>query len=58
MFLKEYDAAVCGGGVAGIAAALASARRGMNTVLIEKTILPGGLATSGLVLVYLPLRDG
>ena len=58
MLRKEYDAAVCGGGVAGVAAALASARRGMNTVLIEKTILPGGLATSGLVLVYLPLCDG
>ena len=52
---KNYDIAVCGGGIAGVAAALASARRGMKTVLIEKTILPGGLATSGLVLVYLPL---
>ena len=58
MLRKEYVAAVCGGGIAGVAAALASARRGMNTVLIEKTILPGGLATSGLVLVYLPLCDG
>lgn len=52
---KKYDVAVCGGGIAGVAAALAAARRGMKTVLIEKTILPGGLATSGLVLVYLPL---
>ncbi|MBQ6597644.1 MAG: FAD-dependent oxidoreductase [Lentisphaeria bacterium] len=58
MLRKEYVAAVCGGGIAGVAAALASARCGMNTVLIEKTILPGGLATSGLVLVYLPLCDG
>ena len=58
MFRKEYDTAVCGGGVAGVAAALAAARRGMKTALIEKTILPGGLATSGLVLVYLPLCDG
>ena len=58
MFRKDYDAAVCGGGVAGVAAALAAARRGMKTVLIEKTILPGGLATSGLVLVYLPLCNG
>ena len=41
--MKEmnYDIAVCGGGIAGVAAALASARRGMKTVLIEKTILPG-----------------
>ena len=58
MFRKDYDAAVCGGGVAGVAAALAAARRGMKTALIEKTILPGGLATSGLVLVYLPLCNG
>ena len=58
MFRKEYDTAVCGGGVAGVAAALAAARRGMKTALIEKTILPGGLATSGLVLVYLPVCDG
>ena len=58
MFRKDYDAAVCGGGFAGVAAALAAARRGMKTVLIEKTILPGGLATSGLVLVYLPLCNG
>ena len=55
MNVKHYDIAVCGGGIAGVAAALAAARRGMKTVLIEKTILPGGLATSGLVLVYLPL---
>ena len=55
MDVKHYDIAVCGGGIAGVAAALAAARRGMKTALIEKTILPGGLATSGLVLVYLPL---
>ncbi len=58
MFEKKVDVAVCGGGIAGVSAALASARRGMKTILIEKTILPGGLATSGLVLVYLPLCDG
>ena len=58
MVRKEYDVVICGGGVAGVAAALAAARRGMKTALIEKTILPGGLATSGLVLVYLPLCDG
>ena len=58
MYSKEFDVAVCGGGVAGIAAAIASARRGCRTVLIEKTLQPGGLATSGLILVYLPLCDG
>jgi len=57
-FRKNYDIAVCGGGVAGVAAAVAAARRGCKTILIEKTLQPGGLATNGLVLVYLPLCDG
>lgn len=58
MFTVKYDIAICGGGIAGCAAALAAARRGVKTVLLEKTIMPGGLATGGLVLVYLPLCDG
>lgn len=57
-FSVNYDVAVIGGGVAGVAAALQSARMGRKTVLIEKTILLGGLATSGLVYIYLPLCDG
>lgn len=57
-FSKQYDVIVAGGGIAGIAAALAAARRGVRTALIEKTILPGGLATAGLVIHYLPLCDG
>ena len=32
----KYDVAVCGGGFAGISAALASARMGKKTVLFEK----------------------
>lgn len=55
---KEYDVVVCGAGIAGVVAALASSRRGLKTALLEKTILPGGLATSGLVQVFLPLCDG
>ena len=54
---KQYDVAVAGAGIAGIAAALAAARRGHRTVLIEKQFLIGGLATSGLVYIYLPLCD-
>lgn len=54
----EYDVAVCGGGIAGIAAALSAARSGAKTVLIENSYLLGGLATSGLVAIYLPLCDG
>ncbi|MDR3708492.1 MAG: FAD-dependent oxidoreductase [Capsulimonadaceae bacterium] len=55
---EQYDVIVCGAGVAGIAAALESARAGLSVALVEKTIIPGGLATSGLVYVYLPLCDG
>ncbi|MBE6403983.1 MAG: FAD-dependent oxidoreductase [Lentisphaerae bacterium] len=57
-FDKEYDVAVVGAGVAGVAAAVAAARRGRKTVLIEKQSLIGGLATSGLIFIYLPLCDG
>ena len=56
--VKEYDVAVCGGGIAGISAALAASRQGKKVVLFEKEYLLGGLATSGLVTIYLPLCDG
>ena len=58
--MKEvcYDVVVCGGGVAGVSAAVAAAGRGAKTVLIEKQCLLGGLATSGLIYIYLPLCDG
>ncbi len=58
MQTKFYELVVVGGGVAGCAAALAAARRGVKTALIEKTVSMGGLATNGLVLVYLGLCDG
>jgi len=58
LFRKDYDIVVCGGGVAGVAAALAAARQGQKTALIEKTVYPGGLATTGMVFIYLPLCDG
>ena len=49
---------VAGGGVAGIAAALAAARHGADVLLIEREYALGGLATLGLVTYYLPLCDG
>lgn len=54
----KYDVIVVGGGIAGIASALASARSGVKTLLIESTYILGGLATAGLVTIYLPLCDG
>ncbi len=56
--VKECDVLVCGGGFAGISAALAAAREGKQVVLLEKQYMLGGLGTSGLVTVYLPLCDG
>ena len=53
-----YDVAVCGGGFAGISAALAAAREGKKVVLLEKQYMLGGLGTAGLVTIYLPLCDG
>ena len=55
---KEYEVAVCGGGFAGISAALAAARAGRKVVLFEKQYMLGGLGTAGLVTIYLPLCDG
>ncbi|MDD5483140.1 MAG: FAD-dependent oxidoreductase [Kiritimatiellae bacterium] len=52
------DVAVCGGGIAGAAAALAAARHGAKVCLIEKENALGGLATLGNVALYLPLCDG
>jgi hypothetical protein len=48
---RRFDAEVLvvGGGMAGVAAAIASARNGANTLLIEGQTSLGGLATNGLV---------
>lgn len=52
------DVLVCGGGIAGIAAAISSARSGKSVILTERQFMLGGLATAGLVTIYLPLCDG
>ncbi len=52
------DVLVAGGGIAGIAAALAARRAGADVLLLEREYVLGGLATAGLVTVYLPLDDG
>lgn len=55
----EYDLIVCGGGVAGAAAAVSAKRNGLARVLlIEKQINLGGLATCGLISWYEPICDG
>ncbi len=56
--LMEADVVVAGGGPAGVAAALAAARGGAKTVLIERYSHLGGLATGGLVLILSGFDDG
>jgi hypothetical protein len=51
------DVVVAGGGPAGLGAALAAARNGVKTVLVERYGCLGGLATAGLV-ITLPLPPG
>jgi len=45
----DVDVLVVGGGVAGVSAAVSSARSGMRTLLLESQISLGGLATNGYV---------
>jgi hypothetical protein len=50
----ETDVLVCGGGCAGLGAALSAARNGQRTILIERAGFAGGIITS----VGLPFFDG
>ncbi len=51
----RVDVLVCGGGVAGIAAAVAAARHGAKTLLIERAGFLGGTATgSAMGLIVIP----
>ncbi len=56
--IARPDVLVVGAGSAGVAAALASARRGADTWLVERQGTVGGLATFGLVNLLLTLDDG
>ena len=55
---KEYDVIVCGGGVAGVAAAVTAAKNGLSTLLLEKSNLLGGLGTLPIRLVGIPMIVG
>lgn len=46
---SKYDVIVCGGGPAGVGAALAAAREGAKTLLIEKYGMLGGVWTTGFL---------
>ena len=55
---REYDVIVCGGGVAGVAAAVTAAKEGFSTLLLEKSFVLGGLSTLGLVNLFVPMCNG
>ena len=43
----KYDVIVCGGGTAGVFAAISAARQGMKVLMLERTFSPGGMLTLG-----------
>lgn len=49
---REYDVAIVGGGTAGIAAAVGSAKSGAKTILIERSPYLGGQATNSGVTAF------
>lgn len=55
---KQYDVIVCGGGVAGVAAAVSAAQNGLSTLLLEKSNILGGLGTLGLINLFVPMCNG
>ena len=54
---READVVVVGGGPGGVGAALAAARNGADTVLIERYGYLGGMATGGLVIAIPVMSD-
>lgn len=52
------DVLVVGGGSAGLSAAVAAARQGADTLLLERFTYLGGLATGGLIVLLLTMDDG
>lgn len=56
---KEVDVLVCGMEPEGIAAAVAAARKGLKTLIIDERDYPGGLYTAGmLTMLDLNMDDG
>ncbi|WP_424767587.1 FAD-dependent oxidoreductase [Paenibacillus sp. sgz302251] len=56
-FTDHYDVAVLGGGPAGIVAALAAARSGARTILVERYGFLGGMSTLALVYPWMTFHS-
>jgi glycine/D-amino acid oxidase-like deaminating enzyme len=54
---RECDVLVCGGGTAGVAAAIAAARNGARTILLERYGFCGGISVGALVHTLDGLRN-
>lgn len=54
---REVDVLVAGGGSAGMCAAIAAARTGANTLLVEANGFLGGTATAGLMVEFGPMGN-
>lgn len=52
--MKKYDIVVVGGGLSGVAAAIAAGRQGKQVLLVEKTNALGGAASLNLVNPFMP----
>lgn len=55
---NQYDVIVAGGGPSGVAAAIAAARNGCNTLIIEQEACFGGMATLACVPAFGPYTNG
>ena len=55
---READVVVVGGGPGGHSAAIAAARSGTRTVLVERYGHLGGMATGGIVIQIPHMSDG
>jgi hypothetical protein len=53
----DFDVLIVGGGLAGVVAAVAAARNGVKTALIERGWLVGGAATAGMVSMFLSFHN-
>jgi len=54
---RHYDVIIAGGGPAGCAAAIAAARQGAKTLVVEAATCLGGMATAGMVSKWAPFDD-
>jgi ribulose 1,5-bisphosphate synthetase/thiazole synthase len=56
--VADVDLLVCGGGFAGVSAAISAAKTGSKVLLLEKYGFLGGLVTAALVITTPPLNNG